>query len=85
VKVGVDLSVPSHPDIFIIGDTAAVTDQPGIPDTAPTPKQMGRHGRPAHRRVSMGCGAPMWGRSAFDCSFIVFLAVAGHRQSRRLL
>jgi NADH dehydrogenase FAD-containing subunit len=35
VKVGVDLSVPSHPDIFVVGDTAAVTDQPGIPGTAP--------------------------------------------------
>jgi hypothetical protein len=35
VKVGVDLSVPGHPDIFVVGDTAAVTDQPGIPGTAP--------------------------------------------------
>jgi NADH:ubiquinone reductase (H+-translocating) len=35
VKVGVDLSVPSHSDIFAVGDTAAVTDQPGIPSTAP--------------------------------------------------
>jgi len=39
VKVGVDLSVPSHPEIFIVGDTAAVTDQPGIPGTAPAAKQ----------------------------------------------
>ena len=43
VKVLVDLSVPSHPDIFVIGDTAAVTDQPGIPGTAPAAKQMGRY------------------------------------------
>jgi NADH:ubiquinone reductase (H+-translocating) len=35
VKVGVDLAVPSHSDIFAVGDTAAVTDQPGIPSTAP--------------------------------------------------
>ena len=27
VKVGPDLSLPGHPDIFVIGDTAAVTDQ----------------------------------------------------------
>ena len=27
VKVGPDLSVPGHPDIFVIGDTAAVTEQ----------------------------------------------------------
>ena len=27
VKVSADLSVPGHPEIFVIGDTAAVTDQ----------------------------------------------------------
>jgi NADH dehydrogenase FAD-containing subunit len=35
--------VPSHPDIFVVGDTATVTDQPGIPGTAPAAKQMGRY------------------------------------------
>ena len=29
--VRVCLSVPSNPDILAVGDTAAVTDQPGIP------------------------------------------------------
>jgi NADH:ubiquinone reductase (H+-translocating) len=43
VKVGSDLSVPGHPEIFVVGDTAAVTDQPGIPGTAPAAKQMGRY------------------------------------------
>ena len=43
VKVGVDLSVPSHPDIFAVGDTAAGTGQPGIPGTVPPAKQMGRY------------------------------------------
>ena len=43
VKVGTDLSVPSHLNIFVVGDTAAVTDQPGIPGTAPAAKQMGRY------------------------------------------
>jgi hypothetical protein len=32
--------VPSHSDI---GDTAAVTDHPGIPGTAPPAKQIGRY------------------------------------------
>src|SRR5882672_5764452 len=41
VKVGADLSVPGHPEIFVIGDTATVTDQPGIPGIAPAAKQMG--------------------------------------------
>src|SRR5262249_46651909 len=41
VRVGSDLSVPGHPEIFVIGDTAAVMDQPGIPGIAPAAKQMG--------------------------------------------
>jgi NADH dehydrogenase len=57
VKVGADLSVPGHPDIFVIGDTA-VTDQPGIPGTAPAAKQMGRYvGRLIAARVA-GKAAP---------------------------
>ena len=59
VKVGVDLSVPSHPDIFVVGDTAAVTDQPGIPGTAPAAKQMGRYvGRLIAARVAGGPPPP---------------------------
>ena len=59
VKVGVDLSVPSHPDIFVVGDTAAVTDQPGIPGTAPPAKQMGRYvGRLIAARVAGGPSPP---------------------------
>jgi NADH dehydrogenase len=57
VKVGADLSVPGHPDVFVIGDTA-VTDQPGIPGTAPAAKQMGRYvGRLIAARVA-GKAAP---------------------------
>jgi NADH:quinone reductase (non-electrogenic) len=43
VKVNADLSMPGHPDIFVIGDTAAVTDQSGkpVPGIAPAAKQMG--------------------------------------------
>jgi len=41
VRVNADLSVPGHPDVFVIGDTAVVTDQPNIPGTAPGAKQMG--------------------------------------------
>jgi NADH dehydrogenase len=40
VKVEPDLSVPGHPEIFVIGDLAAVDGVPGI---APAAKQMGRH------------------------------------------
>jgi NADH dehydrogenase FAD-containing subunit len=51
--------VPSHPDIFVVGDTAAVTDQPGIPGTAPPAKQMGRYvGRLIAARVAGGPSPP---------------------------
>jgi NADH dehydrogenase FAD-containing subunit len=51
--------VPSHPDIFVVGDTAAVTDQPGVPGTAPPAKQMGRYvGRLIAARVAGGPSPP---------------------------
>jgi NADH:ubiquinone reductase (H+-translocating) len=45
VKVGADLSVSGHPEIFAIGDTAAAIDPAGqaIPGIAPAAKQMGRY------------------------------------------
>jgi NADH dehydrogenase len=45
VKVGPDLSVTGHPQVFAIGDTAAATDAAGhgIPGIAPAAKQMGRY------------------------------------------
>ena len=50
VKVEPDLSVPGHPEIFVVGDLAAVEGVPGI---APAAKQMGRHtGRNVLRRIA---------------------------------
>ena len=45
VKVGPDLSLPGHPEIFVIGDTAAVTDRAGqpVPGIASAAKQMGHY------------------------------------------
>lgn len=45
VLVGPDLSVPGHPEIFVIGDTATVHDPQGkpVPGIAPAAKQMGRY------------------------------------------
>jgi len=43
VSVRADLSVPAHPNIFVVGDTANVADQPGIPGTAAAAKQMGSY------------------------------------------
>ncbi|HWK87724.1 MAG TPA: NAD(P)/FAD-dependent oxidoreductase [Xanthobacteraceae bacterium] len=41
IKVGKDLSVPEHPEIFAVGDIAAL--DPPVPGIAPAAKQMGRY------------------------------------------
>ena len=45
VKVNSDLSLPGHPEIFVVGDTAAVADKNGhpVPGIAPAAKQMGAY------------------------------------------
>jgi NADH dehydrogenase len=45
VTVGTDLSLPGQPEIFVVGDTAAVLDEKGrpVPGIAPAAKQMGRY------------------------------------------
>lgn len=44
VRVAPDLSVPGHPEIFIAGDLAALTqDGKPVPGVAPAAKQMGKH------------------------------------------
>jgi NADH:ubiquinone reductase (H+-translocating) len=45
VKVNADLSVPGHPDIFVIGDTALADDAEGkpLPGVAPVAKQQGQY------------------------------------------
>jgi NADH dehydrogenase len=47
VKVEADLSLPGHPEIFVIGDTALVTDPAGnprpLPGVAPVAKQAGQY------------------------------------------
>ena len=40
VKVEPDLSIPGHPEVFVVGDLAAVE---GVPAIAPGAKQMGAH------------------------------------------
>jgi len=45
VTVEKDLSLPGHPEVFVVGDTAAVLDGEGhpVPGIAPAAKQMGRY------------------------------------------
>jgi NADH:quinone reductase (non-electrogenic) len=55
IKVKPDLSVPGHPEIFVIGDTAAITNSAGdpIPGIAPAAKQMGKYvGKLLTRRIA---------------------------------
>ena len=43
VEVAPDLSIPGHPEVFVIGDLATVTnDGKPVPGIAPAAKQMGR-------------------------------------------
>jgi NADH dehydrogenase len=44
VKVEPDLSVPGHPEVFVVGDLAAIAvDGRPVPGVAPAAMQMGRH------------------------------------------
>jgi NADH:ubiquinone reductase (H+-translocating) len=45
IIVGADLTLPGHPNVFVIGDTALVHDEAGnpVPGVAPAAKQMGRY------------------------------------------
>jgi NADH:ubiquinone reductase (H+-translocating) len=54
VLVRSDLSLPNHPEVFVIGDAAGIRDQTGamVPGVAPAAKQMGRYvGRVIAARV----------------------------------
>jgi NADH dehydrogenase len=56
VKVEPDLSVPGHPDIFVIGDTATIDAWHGkpVPGIAPAAKQQGAHVAAVIRRRLAG-------------------------------
>jgi NADH:ubiquinone reductase (H+-translocating) len=45
VKVNEDLTIPGHPEVFVIGDMAVFTHQTGepLPGVCPVAMQMGRH------------------------------------------
>jgi NADH dehydrogenase len=51
IPVAPDLSVPGHPEVFVVGDLAALEGVPGI---APAAKQMGRHAAINIRRTLEG-------------------------------
>lgn len=58
VKVNADLSVPGHPEIFVVGDLATIVDKrtgKPVPGVCPAATQMGRH---AARCIASGRGRP---------------------------
>ncbi len=56
VKVEPDLSVPGHPEIFVVGDTASIARPDGrpVPGVAPAAKQAGAHAARAVLRREAG-------------------------------
>ena len=60
VKVGPDLTLPGHPEVFVIGDTAAMTTPDGkpVPGIAPAAKQAGQHVARAIRARLAGRAPP---------------------------
>ncbi len=58
VKVGPDLSVPAHPEVFVVGDLSWALRQDGqpAPAVAPTAMQTGRHAARMIRRTIAGEG-----------------------------
>ena len=61
VRVAPDLSVPGHPDVFVVGDAAAMVshDKP-VPGIAPAAKQAGKHAarQIASRIAGRAAGTP---------------------------
>ena len=73
VTVGPDLSIPGHPDVFVIGDAAGVRDDSGkpVPGIAPAAKQMGRYvGRLIRDRQVSGSSPPFRYRHAGNLATI---------------
>jgi NADH dehydrogenase FAD-containing subunit len=60
VKVQADLSLPGHPEVFVIGDTALATDAGGnpLPGIAPAAKQAGHYVAQVIRARMAGCKPP---------------------------
>ncbi|MBV9079200.1 MAG: NAD(P)/FAD-dependent oxidoreductase [Methylobacteriaceae bacterium] len=59
-KVGPDLTVPGHPNVFVIGDTAHALDMDGkpLPGVAPVAKQQGRYVAQAIKARLRGASVP---------------------------
>jgi NADH:ubiquinone reductase (H+-translocating) len=61
VKVNPDLTLPGHPEIFVVGDTALVMGEGGkpVPGVAPAAKQQGVYAAKAIRAALAGGKKPL--------------------------
>lgn len=76
IRVNADLSVPGHPEIFAVGDTATLASP--IPGIAPAAKQMGKYaGRVIAGRIA-GIKAP---RESFSYKHAGDLATIGRKSA----
>lgn len=80
VHVCPDLSVPSHPEIFVAGDLAAVEHNgKPVPGVAPAAKQMGRHVAAAIKaRISSRSSSPFRYRNYGNLATIGRMAAIVH-------
>ena len=66
VPVQRDLSIPNHPEVFVIGDLAAAKDEHGkmLPGVAPVAIQQGRYvAKLIRREIESNAGSPPFARS----------------------
>jgi NADH:ubiquinone reductase (H+-translocating) len=79
IKVNADLSVPGRPEIFAVGDTAAVSDRAGrpVPGIASAAKQMGRYVGKVIAAKAQGRPAP----AAFAYRHLGDLATIGRKSA----
>ena len=84
VKVNPDLTLPDHPEIFVIGDTATVAGADGkpVPGVAPAAKQQGAFvAAMLRRRAREGEGAAEVRPASATAISARWPPSAGHRRS----
>ena len=83
VSVSPDLSIPGHPNVFVIGDAAAVEEEDGttVPGLAPAAMQMGRHVADLIAAEIGGAARPPEARPAFFYTDKGIMATIGRRRA----
>ncbi|WP_206295351.1 NAD(P)/FAD-dependent oxidoreductase [Humisphaera borealis] len=84
IVVGPDLSIPGHPEVFVLGDAGAITDaktnQP-VPGLAPAAMQMGKFAAKVLRAELSGQSADVKARPGFSYHDKGTMATIGKRRA----